>query len=420
LLEIESDPYSIFVFAMNAPQTKEKYVTRLKRFFDFINLPGSTIQERCKYFVEKCRDKDGNKWLLNSLLGFLQVYKERVQRKEITGATLRNYVKTIKLFCEMNDILVPWKKITRGLPKGRKYADDRAPSLEEIQKIIEYPDRRIKAIVYTMTSSGIRLGAWDYLRWEHIQPIRTKINCNDNNGRDVIAAKIIVYSGEEGDEYFSFITPEAFYELEKWMDYRRGAGENVSGKSWVLRNVWNTKIGFKRGLVTAPEKLRSSGVKRIMEDALWTQRLRSKLEPGKRRHEFQTDHGFRKWFKTRCEIAGMKPINIEKIMGHSTGISDSYYRATENELLEDYLKAVPELTLSREHRIQKDVEDMMEQSKHNLENIKLQLNKKENVIAMLTQNDSTNTDAISVLSDQLSKAMQEIEKLKRTLARHTG
>jgi hypothetical protein len=32
MLEIESDPYSIFVFAMNAPQTKEKYVTRLKRF----------------------------------------------------------------------------------------------------------------------------------------------------------------------------------------------------------------------------------------------------------------------------------------------------------------------------------------------------------------------------------------------------
>jgi integrase len=419
MLEIESDPYSIFVFAMNAPQTKEKYVTRLERFFDFINLPSSTIQERCKYFVEKCRDKGGDKWLMNSLLGFLQAYKERVQRKEITGATLRNYVKTIKLFCEMNDILVPWKKITRGLPKGRKYADDRAPSLEEIQKITEYPDRRIKAIVYTMSSSGIRLGAWDYLRWEHIQPIRRKINDikdNDNYNEkegDVVAAKIIVYSGEEGDEYFSFTTSEAFYELEKWMDYRKSSGENISGKSWVLRNVWNTKIGFKRGLVTEPEKLKSSGVKRIMEDALWTQRLRSKLEPGKRRHEFQTDHGFRKWFKTRCEIAGMKPINIEKLMGHSTGISDSYYRATENELLEDYLKAVPELTLSREHRIQKDVEDMMEQSKQNLENIKLQIYEKENAIVMLTQNDSINKEAIASLSDQLEKLMEEIDKLKK-------
>jgi integrase len=336
-----------------------------------------------------------------------------VQRKEITGATLRNYVKTIKLFCEMNDILVPWKKITRGLPKGRKYADDRAPSLEEIQKIIEYPDRRIKAIVCTMTSSGIRLGAWDYLRWEHIQPIRRKINGNDNNGSDVIATKIIVYSGEEGDEYFSFITPEAFYELEKWMDYRKCAGENISGKSWVLRNVWNTKIGFKRGLVTEPEKLKSSGVKRIMEDALWTQRLRSKLEPGKRRHEFQTDHGFRKWFKTRCEIAGMKPINIEKLMGHSTGISDSYYRATENELLEDYLRAVPELTLSREHRTQRDVENMMEQSKQNLENIKLKLYEKENVISTLLERGSINEDAIAHLSDQLAKVMEELESLKK-------
>lgn len=42
---------------------------------------------------------------------------------------------------------IPWKKITRGLPKGKKYADDRIPTLEEIKRVVEYPDRRIKAIV---------------------------------------------------------------------------------------------------------------------------------------------------------------------------------------------------------------------------------------------------------------------------------
>ena len=41
----------------------------------------------------------------------------------------------------------------------------------------------------------------------------------------------------------------------------------------------------------------------------------------------------------------MKPINIEKLMNHSTGISDSYLRATESEFLEDYLKAVDFLTI---------------------------------------------------------------------------
>jgi hypothetical protein len=42
----------------------------------------------------------------------------------------------------------------------------------------------------------------------------------------------------------------------------------------------------------------------------------------------------------------MKSINIEIFMGHSIGISDSYYCAAEDELLEDYLKAVDFLTIS--------------------------------------------------------------------------
>jgi hypothetical protein len=69
-----------------------------------------------------------------------------------------------------------------------------------LNKLLEYPDRRIKAIVYVMSSSGIRLGAWDYLNWGHIIPIK-----RDNQ---IVAAKIKVYAGEEGEEYFSFITAE--------------------------------------------------------------------------------------------------------------------------------------------------------------------------------------------------------------------
>jgi hypothetical protein len=41
----------------------------------------------------------------------------------------------------------------------------------------------------------------------------------------------------------------------------------------------------------------------------------------------------------------MKPINVETLMGHGTGISDSYYRPTENDLVEDYLKLVEHLTI---------------------------------------------------------------------------
>jgi integrase len=64
------------------------------------------------------------------------------------------------MFCEVTDITVQQKKIARGLPRGKRYADNRAPTLDEIRKIIEYPDRRIKPLVYTMASSGVRVGAW--------------------------------------------------------------------------------------------------------------------------------------------------------------------------------------------------------------------------------------------------------------------
>ena len=79
----------------------------------------------------------------------MKFQRERVEREEITSATLRNFVKAIKLFCEMCDIPIAWKKINRGLPKMRRFADDRAPTIQEIQSICHYPDRRIKGIVST-------------------------------------------------------------------------------------------------------------------------------------------------------------------------------------------------------------------------------------------------------------------------------
>lgn len=74
----------------------------------------------------------------------------------------------------MNDIHVNWKKVTIGLPRERRYADDRAPTIDEIRRLTEYPDRRIKSIILTMISSGMRLGAWDDLKWKHIMLIESK------------------------------------------------------------------------------------------------------------------------------------------------------------------------------------------------------------------------------------------------------
>ena len=80
---------------------------------------------------------------------FINFQKERAQNGEISCSSISNYYKAVKLFLEMNidKSVINWKKLAKGLPVVRKAANDRAPTIEELRKLPEYPDRRIRPIV---------------------------------------------------------------------------------------------------------------------------------------------------------------------------------------------------------------------------------------------------------------------------------
>src|SRR5919106_6234971 len=349
------NPMTVFTYALKAPESRRQYPRRLKIFLDYLGLEGKLGEQAEQFYLKAVTN---HIWVEESLMAFIVYEKEMSKKGEISDSTIPNYYRATKLFCEMNDITLNWKKIARGLPRAGKAANDRAPTIAEIKKLLGYPDRRIKSIVKTMVSSGIRIGAWDYLRWKHVTPIFQK----DIN--EVIAAKLTVYAGDS-EEYFTFITPEAYHSLNEWMDFRKDYGETITGESWVMRDLWQTtniKYGAKRGLATCHKKLKSSGIKRLLERALWEQGLRQPLLPGARRHAWKAAHGFRKYYKSRAEQM-MRPINVEITMGHNIGISASYYRPTEREVLEDYLKAIDLLTVNGDKVIlQKQVEELKEKS----------------------------------------------------------
>jgi hypothetical protein len=70
-----------------------------------------------------------------------------------------------------------------------------------------------------MATGGFRLGAWDYLQWKHVFPITNE----NERDREVIAAKLLVYA-DEPEEYYTFITPEAYSALKDWTDFRLSYG----------------------------------------------------------------------------------------------------------------------------------------------------------------------------------------------------
>jgi integrase len=333
----------LFRAAVRNPITRDPYERRL---INFLN----TIGMRPDEFVHKAKMKPGE--AEKKIISFVSMQNERYEKGEITAATVGNALKAIRLLLEMNDVTLNWTKIRRILPKARRYALDRTPTLEEMHKIIEAADFRGKALTLVFTSSGTREGAIQYLKVRDYTRV-------EQDGK-LVAGRLIVYNGDP-ERYLTFITPEASFAIDKYLEFRAKHGEKITNESPLFRDKFDPIKGqYGHGKKDAKEgiiPMTAPSVRQYYNRLLFSIGIRNEK---KRRHDFSV-HGFRKYFKTRAEQSGMKPINVEILMGHSVGISDSYYRPTENELLEDYQKAVEYLTISEENRLRNKVmeEDKM-------------------------------------------------------------
>jgi hypothetical protein len=93
----------------------------------------------------------------------------------------------------------------------------------------------------------------------------------------------------------------------------------------------------------------------------------------------QAVHGFRKFFATRMENAGVGRLVVETLMGHRVGVASNYYKPSEKELLEAYVKAVSELTISEAEEMREEMAMRLEENREKileLERINLELQEK--------------------------------------------
>jgi hypothetical protein len=78
--------------------------------------------------------------------------------------------------------------------------------------------------------------------------------------------------------------------------------------------------------------------------------------------EVLASHGFRKFATTSMIRSKVNPEAREMLLGHSIGLSNSYYRLDANKILQEYLKAVDLLTIYEEHRLRRKVESQVKES----------------------------------------------------------
>lgn len=89
----------------------------------------------------------------------------------------------------MNDVPLNKKKINMFKGEFSTRVSDRAYMYEEIKKLLDISDLRMKSIIFLMTSSGVRIGSLPLLKLRNLEKIDS-------------IYKIIVYEGTNSILYF--------------------------------------------------------------------------------------------------------------------------------------------------------------------------------------------------------------------------
>lgn len=241
-----------------------------------------------------------------------------------------------------DDYKIDWKKVRLEIPPDENIRRDRAYTIEEIQKMLSACSRtRDKVIIHLLTSTGMRIGAVHTLKVGDLSPKQT------NQGR---VYRIEVYSGSS-DSYYCYCNIETTQILDEYLKERTDAGEVLRNDSPLIRHLY-TSFSIKAPV----KKVSDPQIKYIVGRIVKLSGIKNTFQfTG----EAKRGKGFRKYYKTQAELAGMKPINVELTHGHSIGMSGHYYTPSESDVLKDYMShAADTLTIDQSQRLKSKVEEL--------------------------------------------------------------
>jgi integrase len=393
--------YQLFRSAIHSEKTLQLYRHHLFHFCDFAQMTTEEIVS--KYG----KDKEFIK-LQQLTEDYILLLQTKVQNGEITAGTCNVSLPPVKLFCEMNDIILNWRKINKLLPHDNDNAADEAYTREQIRKMLEYSDLRAKIPILFMASSGMRLGGFQGLTDGCIKPFYN--NRNDK----LLAAHVAVYKGTK-DEYDTFISPEAYHAYEEYRNLRIKFGEKITKNSPVLLRRFDISPDGKTATIDNTKPLALSTIAGIIRIVAYKAGIREASENYNDRYNIKIAHGFRKFFSTTlssikaADGSGRNAIDFIKkewLLGHALtsvhALEENYNRSDRVKLLlEEYLKAVKELTISDEERLKVEVKKLQTDIS-NMKSVEVQLAAKDKEMQSLREE-------MSQMSQQFNQAMKLIQ-----------
>jgi integrase len=328
--------YRIFIEGLKSAVTKAAYTYALQKYMNHLGISNPD---------DLLMHQDEPKVLQNEIIEYLIQLKNPPHL--LRYATRSQYLAAILTFYDLNEVILNKKKIYRYLGEEEGPIENRAYTKEEIANMLEVSDERIKAIILLLASTGIRIRAVIELKLQDLIKVP-----------QYELYQLIVYS-DSRERYRTLVTPEATKAIDVYLAYRKRLGEKLVPMSPVFRDQFdrndpNSVHNVKPLNLRALERLIS---RTIEKSGIRTVERITELhgEKGKIRKNVRLTAGFRKFFDTQLICAYVEPRTKELLLGHSIGLDDHYFKPREDYVLQEYLKAIDNLTINEENRLRKEV-----------------------------------------------------------------
>jgi len=348
-LEIKDDPCVTRLLSRRSlkPETALNYLKGIAHFADFAGLPPSGIVERAKNLSEE----EIVEWFRT----FFVSKKESLAPKSLWNFTLG--VKSLLIENGVKAVDRVSREIAREFRRTigpvRTLLRKDIITKEEILQILKFAPLREKALIATMASSGLRLGA--------------ALNLTFGNFRDNIfdeslpcyTIEIPEQLSKEGEPYITFVSWEAASYIRDLIKLRESRGEVIKPASYVFtselggplsvsrfENLWR-EICRESGIDMRPVRIKGRHVMLAKGGGKMysTEGVRYNIRP----------HSLRKYFRTALALSGVDRMAAEAMMGHtlsSFGVESIYnYAASRIDYLRaEYMKALNNLLFLKEPR----------------------------------------------------------------------
>jgi integrase len=333
-------------------------------FFIYIYKEPKTLDmTKCDELAERYLNeiKEGRNYF-QDLLGYIADLSKRV-----SSSSVGQYVSAVKGFLAFYDYdfkpsqLMALRKKT---PSHNAVGREDGLKVEDISRILQHSDLKMRALILVLASSGMRIG-------EALSITLKDVDLDHD-------PPVIHISGKKTKtktRRTTFLSQEARGVLVEWLKVREKYIKQAMSKNQYLMAANYSGIKDKDDDCVFPFSitvahaawdtlLEKTGLMKRDEDTNWTTRRL---------------HTLRKFFRTRMAL-GVNVDLVESLMGHGDTLTNTYrkYEDDPDTYEKEYKKGEPYVTIQQTNIM--DIEEVKKETKNEIDELKAQLAELANIV----------------------------------------